>query len=166
MECTLGRVGQCKSTGEDFQISVTRTWIASIRIASKQRGDGLHQELDSDCSIKIHRRCASLYTSKLIVDRLEKRRRKEDLNEAQCAKQLRSDAPADDSGFKFDFKKLPFFFVSILQYACYHASMMLKYHMIAGNLPVSYVLMLTSMARSSQKLFVANVVKEMIGYSM
>ena len=160
MECTLGRVGQCKSTGEDFQASVTGTQIASIRLASKRRGDGLHQELDSDCSINIHRKCESLYTSKSIVDRLKKRCRKEDLNEARCAKQLRSDAPVDDSGIKFDFKKHCLFCINptICMLPCEYDA---KVHMITGNLPVSYVLMLTSMAMRSQKLFVTNVVKEM-----
>lgn len=105
MECTLGRVGQCKAAGEDFQVSVTETRIDSIQSASKRRGDGLHKELTSDCTIKIHRKCASLYTSKSLVERIEKRRRDEDLSEARHAKQLRSDAPVDDTGVKFDFTK-------------------------------------------------------------
>lgn len=104
MECSLGRVGECRAAGEDFQMSVTESRIDSIRSASKRRGDTLHQELESDCSVKIHRKCASLYTSNSLVVRVEKRRREKELNEARHAKQLRSDAPVDDSGMKFDFK--------------------------------------------------------------
>ena len=104
MACTLGRVGKCKAAGEDFQKSVTETRIDSIQSASRRIGDGLHQELEGDSSIQIHRKCASLYTSKSLVERVEKGRSDDTLSEARHAKLLRSDDPVDDSGMNFDFK--------------------------------------------------------------
>ena len=40
MECSLGRVGECKAVGDDFQENVSVSRIASIHLSSKWRGDG------------------------------------------------------------------------------------------------------------------------------
>ena len=105
MECSLGMVGECKAVGDDFQEHVSESRIASIRLSSKRRGDGLHQDMDNISSLQVHRKCVSLYTSNSLVERVEKRRLSKEFSEARLAKQLRSDAPTDGCGAKFDFRK-------------------------------------------------------------
>ena len=91
--------------GDDFQENVSESRVASIRLSSKRRGDGLHQDMDNISSLQVHRKSVLFYTSYSLVERVEKRRLNKEFSEARLAKQLRADAPADGCGDKFDFRK-------------------------------------------------------------
>lgn len=117
MECILGRVGQCKAAGEDFQARVSDNRFQTILSSSRRRQDGLHEQLlevnHSDDVVKIHRMCASLYSSKTLIERVTKRHIQEERAEARSSKQLRSDASVAETGEHFNFKKHCLFCVDV-----------------------------------------------------
>lgn len=108
IECILGKVGQCKVAGEDFQPSVSETQFQTILSSSRRRQDGLHEQLlevhHGNDVVKVHRKCVSLYLSKTLIERVKKRHVKEEIAEARSSKQLRSDDSVAESGEHFYFK--------------------------------------------------------------
>ena len=108
MECILGRVGQCKAAGKDFQGRVSDERFQGIISSSRQRKDGLHELLlgvnHSEDVVKIHRECVSLYSSKTLIKRITKRHLKEELVAARSSKQLRSDDSVSETGEHFTFR--------------------------------------------------------------
>ena len=82
MACTLGLVNMCKYEGK-FQKKVSSERFESIISASKRRKDGLHKELKIE-EIKLHRNCASSYTSDYHMRYATKDKLSEDAEAAKC----------------------------------------------------------------------------------
>ena len=105
--CTLAHVNFCKHAGEPYQEKVSTDRIKSINDASKTRRDNLKEHISqNESSVKFHRDCISTYTSKTNLERIKKKRQRDELTEARKAKNLRSDEPVDpETGEKFNFRK-------------------------------------------------------------
>ena len=156
MECILGKVGQCRAAGEDFQTSVSDDRFQAILSSSRRRQDGLHEQLlevnHSDDVVKIHRKCVSLYSSKTLIERVTKRHIKEGIAEARSSNSLGQMIRLIKLVNILTLKCIACF-VLMLHPVCCLLNIQGKYPMLVIYPPTLCVLMLISTERSTPKCF-------------